>query len=305
MRLVITGASGFLGQAMVSFLKASHDITVLGRDLERLQEIFPQIKRVDWNQMDALDAADYDAIIHLSGLNIAKSRWSETIKQELIESRVGTTRKLINWLKNQKSKPHLYCANAVGIYGLQNPADPALLDEYSSIDLDKSTDFLAKIGAEWHNAAATASQFGIPLTFLRFGVVLKRHQGFLQEMAPVFNLGLGAIMGDGRQVLSWISIHDLLRALLFLLERPQLVGPFNLTSPNPVTQAIFAQNLAKIMHRPCFLRLPKFLIQSIFGELGKELILSGQRVMPRRLLEEGFEFLYADIESALALEFGV
>lgn len=137
------------------------------------------------------------------------------------------------------------------------------------------------------------------MTTLRFGVVLKRGEGFLKKLTPSFQLGLGAILGDGEQMMSWIHSADVVGAIQFLLQRPQLTGPFNLTAPHPITQRHFAQLLAKILHRPLWLTLPASVVRTIWGEMGEALLLSGQAVLPKRLEKEGYRFLYPDCEMAL------
>jgi len=304
MNILIAGASGFIGSELVNALAPQHSITVLGRNAQTLQQRFSKnITHVTWEQLLSLDATTYDAVINLCGHNIAASRWNKHIKEQLIHSRVDTNLQLIHWLMNKNAKPHFICANAVGIYGLQANGDPIAFDESSPIDIDNPRDFLSEIGVRWQESLAPAVKAGIPVTTLRFGVVLKKNQGFLKKLALSFQMGLGSILGDGTQIISWVHLQDVIGAIIFLLNRPDLTGAFNITSPYPVSQEQFARLLAKTVHRPLLLKLPANVIRILFGEMGECLLLKGQRVVPKRLLEEGYQFAYPQCADALKQEF--
>ncbi|MBA2651929.1 MAG: TIGR01777 family protein [Tatlockia sp.] len=304
MKILIAGASGFIGQNLVKSLQGRYKITVLGRDAERLENSFSQpIEICTWDSLASLDAKPFDAVINLCGHNIGASKWNPEVKKQLIDSRVNTSTSLINWAIQQEAKPHFYCANAIGIYGLQENGDPKALDEDTAIQQTTPADFLAEIGVLWQNAMQPAINNGMAVTITRFGVVLKKGEGMLKKLSPSFYFGMGAIIGDGQQILSWIHIDDLVAAYKFLLERPELTGDFNLTAPFPVSQAEFAQTLAQAMHRPLFLKIPAFVIRKAFGEMGECLLLKGQRVIPKRLIDERFKFLYPEITLALRHEF--
>lgn len=298
--VLIAGASGFIGQKLIKALQSSHAITVLGRDMPKLQRQFSSsIQRVTWDRLPDLDATKYDAIINLSGYNIAASRWSDAVKKQLIDSRVKTTSTLIDWAIKCKAKPHFICSNAVGIYGVQDNTDNTALDEDSPIDFKHPHDFLSEIGIRWQQALQPAIEYGMNVTTTRFGVVLGNDGGILKKLAPSFYMGLGSIIGDGKQIISWVHIDDVVAAVEFLLCKPELTGAFNVTSPNPVSQAEFARTLAAQMHRPMFLKMPAFVIQLLFGEMGECLLLKGQRVLPSRLIELGFVFSYPELKEAL------
>ncbi len=304
MNILIAGASGFIGTALVNALQAQHTITVLGRNMTLLQKRFPKnITITTWEHLLQLDAKNYDAVINLCGHNIAASRWNKQVKQELIHSRVETNNQLINWLSKQQAKPHYICANAVGIYGLQINGDPEQFDESSPIDIAHPRDFVSEIGVRWQESLAPAIQQGMPVTTLRFGVVLKRNQGILKKLVPSFWMGMGSILGEGTQILSWVHIDDVIASILFLLSRPDLTGAFNVTSPNPVSQEQFARTLAKTLHRPLLLKIPAKVIQVLLGEMGDCLLLKGQRVIPKRLMEEGYQFVYPQCADAMEQEF--
>ncbi len=253
--------------------------------------------------LDNLDAKDYDVVINLCGHNIGASRWNAEVKQKLIDSRVKTCSALIDWAIKKEGRPHFYCANAIGIYGLQKNSDPQAFDENSFINFENPPDFLAEIAVLWQKAMQPAIDKGLKVTITRFGVALQKGEGMLKKLSPSFYLGLGAVIGDGKQILSWVHVDDIVGAYLFLLKRPELTGALNLTSPNPVSQAEFSKTLAKTMHRPFFLKIPGILISKLFGEMGDSLLLQGQRVLPKRLNYEGYQFIYPDLTSALNQEF--
>ena len=305
MNILIAGASGFIGRSLVDALQPTHHLTVLGRDLSTLQRYFSEpIQFATWDTLSTLDANSYDAVINLSGHNIAASRWNSAIKKELISSRINAISALTDWLIAQKAKPHFMSANAVGIYGLQANGDINAFDEDSRINVEHPSDFLSEIGIRWQEALQPAIDDGIRVTTLRFGVVLKKGEGMLKKLGLSFYVGLGAIVGDGQQVISWVHIDDVVGAIRFLLEKPALTGPFNITSPNPVCQSAFVRTLSKILHRPLFLKMPAFIVRVLFGEMGECLLLKGQRVLPKRLTDAGYRFIHPTLIDALAHEFG-
>ena len=304
MHILIAGASGFIGQRLTAALQPNHEVTVLGRDIANLNHHFASpVNRITWDMLPTVDATEYDVIINLCGYNIAASRWNKNVKKKLIDSRVETTTALIDWAIKQNAKPRFMCANAVGIYGLQENGDTNALDESSSIDFENPRDFLSKIGVRWQEALEPANDYGMKVVSMRFGVVLGKGEGVLKKLTPSFYLGLGSIIGDGQQVMSWVHVDDLVNAILFLLDRPELTGEFNLTSPNPVSQSEFARTLASVMHRPMLLKTPAFVIRTLFGEMGDCLLLRGQRVIPKRLQESGYNFAYPGLVDALQHEF--
>lgn len=305
MNILIAGASGFIGTELVNALAPNHAVTIIGRNRNKLEKNFSSKNIIinTWENLTQLDPTHYGAIINLSGHNIAASRWSQSVKQKLIQSRVESNEKLIDWLSHKNAKPHFICANAVGIYGLQENGDPKAFDENSLIDMNHPVDFLSEIGIQWQASLQRAEAQGIPVTTIRLGVVLKKGQGFLKKVAPSFQMGMGSILGDGKQVISWVHIQDVIGAILFLLQRPDLTGAFNLTSPNPVSQEQFARIFARTLHCPLWLKIPAPFIRLLLGEMGDCLLLRGQRVIPTRLIDEGYVFEYPKCADALELEF--
>lgn len=302
MNILIAGASGFVGTVLVNHLSKSHKITVLGRKLEKLESIFSKdINLITWDNLKLHDAKQYELIINLSGSSIGAKRWSSKVKKELIESRTSTNQLLSEWLINHQAKPRFFCANAIGIYGAQEMSTE-FFDEKSPLP-PSSDDFLQHIGLAWEQSLKNAIDAGIPVTTLRFGVVIKQGEGMLKKLELPFRLGMGSVLGSGNQTLSWIYYKDLIHAIDFLIEHQEVTGPVNITSPCPVSQQEFAQQLANALKKPLLLKTPGLAIKILFGEMGDYLLLKGQRVLPRRLNELGFKFSYPEIESVLAEEF--
>lgn len=304
MNILIAGASGFIGRELTKVLSDTHHVSVLGRTIDRLEQCFPDAhKKITWENLDSHDAKQFDIIINLSGSNIGEKRWTQAVKQELIESRTLTNKKLIDWLIKQEAYPHYYCANAIGIYGAHDKFTSSF-DENSIIDeTHASNDFLKRISLDWQQSLQPAIDRGIKVTTLRFGVVLKKGEGMLKKLEIPFSLGLGSIFGHGQQIISWIHYKDLVNAIIFLLEHLNLTGAINITSPHPVSQKEFAEVFAAALKRPLFLRMPAFFVKALFGEMGEYLILKGQNVVPKRLLELNFKFQYPTLTEALEQEY--
>lgn len=302
MKILIAGASGFIGKTLVNHFAQKYQISVLGRSAKKLQLTFSKdIKQLTWDDLPSHDAKPYDIILNLSGSSIGDKRWNPKIKKELIASRTDSNQKLLNWLIDSDAKPRFFCANAIGIYGAYDICTQAF-DEATPLP-QTSDDFLQQIGLAWEQSLNRAQDAEIPVTILRFGVVLKRGEGMLKKLELPFRFGLGSILGNGQQILSWIYYQDLINAIDFLITHPQLIGPVNITSPYPVMQKEFAQQFATALNRPLFLKTPAFLIKLLLGEMGNYLLLKGQKVLPNRLTELGFKFAYPQIESALINEF--
>lgn len=232
------------------------------------------------------------AAIHLSGANLAAHRWTEDYKRVIVESRLKSTRALATTLAGLRHPPQmLLVASAVGIYG--NRGDE-LIDETSPL----GTGFLAGLCQEWEAAASPAAEAGIRVLHLRFGVILGPG-GALASILPLFRLGLGGKLGNGRQFMSWISITDALQAILFLLESPNLDGPFNFTAPTPVTNDQFTSTLARRLHRPALFSVPAFALRLALGEMADEMLLSGARAYPAKLSAAGYQFTHPSLVHAL------
>jgi uncharacterized protein (TIGR01777 family) len=294
MRVVISGASGLVGTALLRALRAEGvQASSLARPSKPLSEgdvrWDPRTGEVD---LAALEGAD--AVVHLAGASIASGRWTEARKQLLRTSRVDATRNLVSALARMERKPSvLISASAVGYYG--NRGDEVLTEASPPGD-----DFLARLAVDWEAEAARAEQHGIRVVLLRFGVILAREGGALERMLLPFRLGLGGRLGSGRQWMSWIALADAVRLIQHALSNAELRGPVNAVAPNPVTNAEFTKTLGRVLRRPVIFPVPAFALRLLLGELADALLLSSQRVLPQRLLERNYRFLHAELDDALA-----
>lgn len=294
MKILIAGASGLIGQALVAAWQDQHDIVVLGRDVVKLKKVFPQQTAITWTQLQSVEG--FDVVINLAGANIGQGRWTAKRKQVILNSRVTATQQLAALCAKASSPPRLLSASAIGVYGLS--AELQVFDEQSALPTPPQ-DFLAEVGAAWEAALSEAEQAGVPVTKMRFGVVLARHGGALAKMLPVFKLGLGGPIGSGQQPFSWVALADIVRAITFVIEHPELTGPVNIVAPEVATQKQFAQALGKALHRPAFFPLPAWLVKLQFGQMGEELLLNGVSVKSQKLIEAGFVFQHAALSECL------
>jgi hypothetical protein len=254
---------------------------------------------LQWNPAAAIPVADtgpvegLDAAIHLSGANLSARRWTPAYRREMAASRVDSTRALATLLAALRRPPRaLLVASAIGIYG--NRGDE-ILDETSA----PGQGFLPGLCREWEAAADPAAQAGVRVVHMRFGVVLAPGAGALAMMLPIFRLGLGGRLGSGKQWMSWISLSDLVAAVMFLLESPSLHGAVNLVAPHPVTNSEFTRTLARLLHRLAVLPAPAFALRLALGPMADEALLSSTRVRPSMLINAGFGFTQPTIEAAL------
>ncbi len=275
---------------------ASHNATVL--QLVRRDPVFAN--ELKWDPAASSQFSDpgklegFTAAIHLSGANVAGRRWTPAYKQEMQRSRVESTRALATVLAGLQQPPQAFLvASACGIYGDRKDE---ILDEQSG----PGKGFLADLCREWEAAACPAEDAGIRVIHLRFGVVLAAGGGALAKMLPLFRLGLGGRLGSGKQWTSWISLADAVPATLFAMDTPAIVGPLNLTAPEPVTNAQFTRALARAVHRPAILPAPAFALRLLMGEMANEALLASQRAVPARLIAAGFQFAHPTIDEALA-----
>lgn len=298
MRILITGGSGFLGRALSDALLARGDRPVW---LSRDPAAVAAPPRVEVRGYDELLANDvYDVVVNLAGAGIAGRRWNDARKQELFDSRLGPTRRIVDWMRHARTRPKLLLSgSAVGWYGRQ-PPEALPLDEASP----PHEEFVHALCAEWERAALEAVPLGVPVVLLRSGVVLHPAGGMLQRLLPGFRLGLGGRLGDGRQVLSWVSREDWVGAVTALLDQhaardhAAAVGPVNLTAPVPVTNDDFTRTLARALRRPAMLPVPSGLLKLALGEMAT-LLLDGQRVVPARLAAVGYRFRHPRLETLL------
>ena len=308
MNIIICGGTGLVGQLLVpELLQSEHDIYVIGRDKEKINRIFSStVHAVTWDELNTLNPNEFDVIINLTGENIADHRWSTKTKEKLLSSRIETTNQLVDWgIKATTKKPHLYNASAVSIYGLQKKLaqDNIAFTETTPPISSPKTSFANQLVAQWEEAAKKGFAAGMPVTLMRFGVILKRGGGMLKKLELPAQYGMGAVIGSGEQPLAWIDSTDLVEAIQFLISHPEITGPINLVSPQQVSQKTFTKTFAQVLGKPALIWMPVWVTQLLFGQMGEELLLSGQTVTPQRLLEYQFNFKYPTLLSALTKEF--
>jgi uncharacterized protein len=299
-KVVITGGTGLIGRALCREL-AMHGycVVVLSRETEQGVGSASSVTAAHWDLREPgswLQHADGAlAVVNLAGDNIASSlRWSRRKKDRILDSRLSATRAVAETIYRARHKPRVVVqGSAIGFYG---PRNSTLLDETSP----GGAGFLADVARQWEAAADALAEHGVRTAIIRTGIVLAPGSGFLQRAALPFRLGLGGHPGSGRQWLSWIHLQDEVRAIRFLIEHPTLAGPFNLTAPAPLPAREFFRELGRALHRPAWLPVPALALRLALGELARELLLSGQRVRPARLLEAGFRFAFPEAGAALA-----
>ncbi|MDR5867849.1 TIGR01777 family oxidoreductase [Halomonas koreensis] len=297
MRVLITGGSGFVGQALCPrLLEAGHRVQVVSRDPQRARRRLPEACDVRRSALDFVDVPP-DALVNLAGESIAARRWSEAQKERLVDSRLNATRELVQ-LCEQLEASHgrapgvMVSASAMGYYGDQG-ARP-VTEETPPHD-----EFAHRLCERWEAAARGVTAHGTRLAVLRLGLVLDAGGGTLQKMLPPFRLGLGGRFGDGHQYMPWVHRRDLVEMIRFLLERDDLDGAFNGSAPHPVTNAEFTRTLARHLRRPALLPVPGKVLEIAFGEMSR-LLLTGADMRPARLEAAGFAFRFPTLDEALA-----
>lgn len=305
MRRIIAGGTGFIGQTLVKrWLNAGHEVSVIGRDKVKTTTLFKQhVQALDWQELTSEHLRHAEIIVNLTGAGIADKRWTLQYKQEILQSRITATQKLATLCAELATDaPMLFSASAIGVYGLQeqlaNGLPPAYTED-TPINFSTAPDFLAQVARAWENALLPAQQAQVPVTILRFAVVLDKRGGALAKMLPAFKLGLGGKLGDGKQPFSWISLYDLCEAIDFLLQQ-KITGVVNLVAPECVTQTAFAKTLASTLHRPCIIQTPAWLLKLLLGaEFAENLLLRGQHVKPEKLSAFNFTFTHPTLAQAL------
>jgi len=295
MKIFMTGGTGFVGSFLSKNLaEHGHDITILTRKEQPSSSAPGRISFItgDPKQEGPWMAAvpQHDWVINLAGASINK-RWTEEVKKQIYDSRILSTQNLVKALA-AGDKHQLFCStSAPGYYGARK-------DEELTEASPPGEDFLAQVAQDWEAEALKAQDLGIRTVITRFGLVMGKGGGFLEQLVPLFKSYLGGPVGSGEQWLSWIHQQDQVRAFLFVLEHPELIGPVNFTAPNPVRNRDFAKALGKVLNRPAILPAPAFMLHLLYGEFA-DAILTGQRVLPQKLLAAGFEYRFPTIDQAL------
>jgi len=292
MNIVISGSSGLVGSALTNFFKdQGHIVKRLVREKGGLAH-----DEIAWDpeagtiEIDSLEHTD--VWINLAGENIAHGRWNDTKKKKILNSRVKSTKLLSETINRLKNPPSVWInASAIGYYGNEGEK---LLDEQSPL----GTNYLSKVCKEWEDAVQAPPN--VRTVFTRFGLVLSTKGGALKQLMLPFRLGLGGVLGTGKQYMSWITLQDLVLALAFIINTPSLKGPVNLVTPFPVTNQEFTAILGKVLSRPTIFAMPVFAARLIFGEMAEELLLSSTKVNPKKLIETAFPFKHPHLEEALS-----
>jgi uncharacterized protein (TIGR01777 family) len=299
LRIAVAGASGFIGSALVPLLESQgHEVIAIGR-ARRGHGRQPIRPSVVWDpargELDPETLRGIDGAINLAGANIGQ-RWSEGVKREIRESRVRSTELLAGTMARLSPAPRvLVNMSAVGFYGDRGDE---VLDERSTA----GKGFLSEVVRAWEAATKAATDAGIRVVCARHGVVIHPSDSMLARLLPIFRMGVGGTIGNGQQWLSWVSRTDSLRALLYLLGDHSLGGVVNVTSPEPVRNAELTRVLGRVLKRPALVAVPGFAVRLLYGEMGEETVLAGQRVLPRRLGDAGFQFQFPLLEPALRHE---
>lgn len=293
MQILLTGGTGFIGKSLVKrLLHEGHTLTVLSRHPSKVSKLFGTTVTA-WQSISQWhEQTHFDAVINLAGEPIIDKAWSAQRKQKLLDSRVAITDQLVSAMQRAKNKPFVFLSgSAIGFYG----------DRGKTICLentDPGNDFPARLCQQWEQTAHKAEVFGVRVAVLRTGLVLAKHGGFLGKMRLPFALGFGSQLGNGEQMMSWIHLDDYIEAVMFLLNREECFGAFNMTAPNPVSNHQFSQEFASSMKRRVLFNSPEWMLKPFLGERSV-LLFGGQNVIPNKLLSHGFNFQYQKLIDAL------
>lgn len=291
MKIAVTGGSGFIGKRLISHLQQQgHEVINISRSPRAVAE---HVRTVTWDQLktDSSTFAGLDAIVNLAGESI-NQRWTAAAKERIVGSRLKAAEQVAQLVESMEVKPKVVVnASGMSVYGT---SETETFDERSP---QRPVDFLSRVVKQWEDAADQIQ--GTRIVKVRVGLVLDGKEGAFPKMAMPYKLGVGGPIGSGKQWLSWIHIVDMVRLIEFCIQNEAILGPVNATAPNPVTNREFGRALAKAMRRPNLFPLPAFILKMIFGELST-LLLEGQKVLPRVLLEHGFTFKYSFVDKALA-----
>ncbi len=298
-RIIVTGGTGFIGQSLCFDLNdAGYDVILLTRQIANAKKIlYNNVTPVQWDGRSSAGWLQYAdgayAIVNLAGENIGAGRWTRKKKQRILSSRIQAGMAVTEAITRARQKPEvLLQASGIGIYGDRGDE---LLDESSST----GSSFMPDLARQWEQSVKTIETSTVRVVYIRTGVVLGKGAEFLKRILLPFRFFMGGYLGSGNQWISWIHLHDEIKAIKFLIEREDLNGVFNLSAPNPIRFKDFSKILSNIISRPSWFHLPGFLLKMVLGEMAEGLILSGQRAIPQKLLTAGFEFRYPALEPAL------
>jgi len=297
-KIVITGSTGLIGKKLVqALLDRNDEVIIFSRDIKKAKSILPNVKEfVEWDyhkpEKWKSKLENVDAVVHLAGTNLFSKRWNDKFKRAVLESRVVSTKNLIDSIKSCANKPKVFVsASGIGYYG---DCGERVLNENSP----KGNDFLADVCEVWENESAKVETSGVRSVQIRTGLVLSSEDGALKQMLPPFKFFIGGPLGNGKQWASWLHIEDIVGIYLFAIDNKNLSGAVNAASANTVTMKELAQTLGKVLHRPSFFPVPKFILKLVVGE-ASEVVTASQRVCVEKLLKSGYKFKFEKLEEAL------
>ena len=299
-KIIINGATGFIGRKLTSeLLKRDYKVVILTRNIEKARNIFSHssnINFIDWNKLNIQACVDIfesaKSVINLSGESLGGKRWNKGFKDILYKSRINTTQRIIDVIKLCKHKPKSFiCASAIGYYGFNKISE---LDESSPA----GNDFLALLCKDWEATALKARRNYVRTVCIRTGIVLDENDGALKKLILPFKLFLGCKQGDGKQWVSWIHINDVAGLIIFAIENNNIDIALNATAPNPVSNKDYCKAIGRVLKRPSLFTVPGFVLKLLIGEFA-EYVLTGQKVVPAKALENGYKFEFERIEEAL------
>jgi len=291
MKVLITGSSGQVGSALIESLVANgHEvIRLLRKDFAEDSPVWDPENGV----IELADVKDIAAVVHLAGDNIAEGRWNDQKKDNILSSRVRGTKLLAGFFAASDHKPRIIVsASAVGVYGDRG-------EEFVDETSEPGNGFLADVCKQWEEATALAVDAGIRVVNIRLGLVLSTVGGALKRMLLPFRMGLGGVIGSGKQYMSWVTIDDVTGMIQYIIANESMRGPVNLVSPKAITNREFTKTLGRVLHRPTIFPLPAFAARIAFGEMANELLLAGTRVIPRKLKDSGYKFRHPELGTAL------
>ncbi len=298
MKIFIAGGTGYIGQKLVPALIAEgHELSILTRSQAKAEKLFgDSCQLVEWDLNPespwAEQISEADALVNLSGENLASGRWTEKRRRLFLQSRIDSTRALVEAVRRARQRPKvLINSSAIGFY-------PGSDEKKMTEETPPGKHFLASLCTQWESEALKIRQFDVRVVLLRIGLVIGPDSGLLKKMLPPFRLGLGGPLGDGRQWMSWIHVDDVVGLIQFALQDAHVDGPINATAPAAVRNSEFTAALARVLHRPAVFRVPAVALKLALGEQGKAALMS-QRVLPEKALYYGYSFRYTDVEEAL------
>lgn len=294
MKILISGSTGLVARHLIpTLLEKGYEVFKLVRKTPKSANEIQWDSEKGFSESEQAKLEDFDTVIHLAGENIAAANWSDEQKKRLRDSRVVGTRVLVEALKKCQNPPKVFIgASAEGYYGRETE------DEVLTENSPNGNGFMAELCKAWEDEIENAKDLGARVVKLRIAVVLAKDGGALEKMKTPFSLGVGGVLGSGKQWMSWLGIDDLVGIIHFVLEN-EISGVINSTSPNPVTNYEFTKTLGKVLNRPTIFPIPEFAIKLMFGEMGDQLLLKGSRVIPKRLQELGYKFKFEKLEEAM------